>query len=1306
MTFPSINYSDAIQIFLGAQEKDSYITHSLTSTKDKKDGAPIEEICNLAEIVIKGLQSEIIEKKTENREKLQAQIKAVRNYLIKIKDTSKDREADYLGSVKVGPTVLGLTHQIYINHFNKVEGELKELAALDDLIQREDDSIHEKESKIFSDAELSEMIKNEDFDFQKHGIKSEKTLIQIAKRAIQLNTTTTSKFIQKFGIKNQEALVDIAKLGVLHHPYGICEYIQNYGIKDQIELIEIAKLSLKNYPAFSEYIQNFGIKDPLAHIELAKFAAQQDGGASSQYIQKFGIDDQNALIAIAKLAAQHKGLSGYIQNYGIKDPKELIEIAKLAARHPSGDISNNIKNYGITDKGALIEIAMIADQHSPGDLCLYIQNYGIDNQETLIEIAKLAARHTATISRTIRNFGIKDPAAIIEIAKLAAHQNGELTSSMIQRYEIVDQGALVEIAKIAALGGNVSYHIENYGIKDPVALIEIAKLSAQQDGARTSMDIQNYGITDKNALIEIAKLAVLHGGENTRIVENYRIDNQDALIQIGKLAAQQDEWVPKYIKRLGIEDPQVLIEMAKLAAQKNGYRVSEDIKCFGIKDEIQLLEIFLLAFKNNPAGSLRNIENYNLPIFKGISKLSENSSLKDIQKAFPWPEEFSPIFKELGQEAPKKEDILFTIYLGCKLLQKPALLKNPEVWGSILQYKDDKMRYELADALFALDEKQVEFYREFSSPNHLHLPALFFCFSSQTKEEAKGYHDLLKDRREFRDGMLLKVLLDALQPLTVQHRFTNEENMRLLKTALKGHIQGNLFSIQGTLSCGGYERLKKEAQSESPDLDAAYLATFAQAIPIKPIKDFSIKYAQTFGRCALPSAPLIYAGRLRRLPKSDQEVAFPVLADYVESVLEGDYPKKRYEALRQLDKQSDKVDHLKILFDKQPSLKKDWSIDIEKPLEDYLFTTSDKISFDPKSFLNEKIKGGEHLPREKYPLLYQFLETNDSKISKGLAETLAKFADSNKERARQKVNLRNALSGLDDIEKQGKVLKMLGALVKAGHLLEDLPGIKESLSGIEKLDKSDPELLKKVQLYLDRFKKAAEACRLKLTSYDEEHQLLVLQKDLIDLYENETASLSDRLNILNKVQGKLEHSREEFLNDVNGIIEALKKQKKSLDRYTITNTDRFDLMLLCGTQVQGSCQRIDGDPNLNKCLLAYLMDGKNRLIAIKDKEGNIVARSILRLLWDKQNECPALMQERVYSNVLDASLKEALNKFALAQADRLGVAFYEADGTGDVSLDSFGGPAPWEYVDAAEGVYVYSKFTVEKTRRVKILAKA
>ena len=92
-----------------------------------------------------------------------------------------------------------------------------------------------------------------------------------------------------------------------------------------------------------------------------------------------------------------------------------------------------------------------------------------------------------------------------------------------------------------------------------------------------------------------------------------------------------------------------------------------------------------------------------------------------------------------------------------------------------------------------------------------------------------------------------------------------------------------------------------------------------------------------------------------------------------------------------------------------------------------------------------------------------------------------------------------------------------------------------------------------------------------------------------------------------------------------------------------------------GTEVCNSCQRIDGKAIYNKCLLAYILDGKNKLIAVKDELGKILARSVLRLLMDEQSKSPVLFLERIYTCQNTEELSDLIREGALRKAKALGL---------------------------------------------------
>jgi hypothetical protein len=155
----------------------------------------------------------------------------------------------------------------------------------------------------------------------------------------------------------------------------------------------------------------------------------------------------------------------------------------------------------------------------------------------------------------------------------------------------------------------------------------------------------------------------------------------------------------------------------------------------------------------------------------------------------------------------------------------------------------------------------------------------------------------------------------------------------------------------------------------------------------------------------------------------------------------------------------------------------------------------------------------------------------------------------------------------------------------------------------------------------------------------------------------------------------------EFRNDIGVPIRFLTTPKKDFSLYSLEISDSYEDLLLSGTEVLGSCQRVNGDSNYNRCLLAYIVDGKNQLIILKKPNGDIEARAIFRILLD-QNKQPALYMEKVYGSV-DPQVKNALKAMAKKRARELGLRLYSGTGMGpEMTLESLGSPAPYEYVDA------------------------
>jgi hypothetical protein len=146
------------------------------------------------------------------------------------------------------------------------------------------------------------------------------------------------------------------------------------------------------------------------------------------------------------------------------------------------------------------------------------------------------------------------------------------------------------------------------------------------------------------------------------------------------------------------------------------------------------------------------------------------------------------------------------------------------------------------------------------------------------------------------------------------------------------------------------------------------------------------------------------------------------------------------------------------------------------------------------------------------------------------------------------------------------------------------------------------------------------------------------------------------------------------------------------------DSDNLGDLFLSGTDIKGSCLRIDADTRNSKCLPAYVMDGKNRLLAITDSKGKIQARAFLRLLWDGEEKKPVLFLERIYPFSLPKNLYSLLVDFAIYRSKSLELPLTSVEiGTGEKyphELISMGCKAPFEHVDARGLGITNGKFTL------------
>ncbi len=179
----------------------------------------------------------------------------------------------------------------------------------------------------------------------------------------------------------------------------------------------------------------------------------------------------------------------------------------------------------------------------------------------------------------------------------------------------------------------------------------------------------------------------------------------------------------------------------------------------------------------------------------------------------------------------------------------------------------------------------------------------------------------------------------------------------------------------------------------------------------------------------------------------------------------------------------------------------------------------------------------------------------------------------------------------------------------------------------------------------------------------------------------------------------------EFHRDIEDLLKSLRENKKE-DALEIGDTNHWLDLFLSGSDVLGSCQRIDGSPRFNKCLTGYVMDAKTRMIFLRDsRSGKLLARAIFKLLLTEKDHQPILFFDKIYPPTCRPEWRDALVGFARKRAKALGCTLVEKNcgfGTEPFSgkIVSLGSRSPYEYEDGTEQMERKGIFTISNDLKI------
>lgn len=327
---------------------------------------------------------------------------------------------------------------------------------------------------------------------------------------------------------------------------------------------------------------------------------------------------------------------------------------------------------------------------------------------------------------------------------------------------------------------------------------------------------------------------------------------------------------------------------------------------------------------------------------------------------------------------------------------------------------------------------------------------------------------------------------------------------------------------------------------------------------------------------------------------------------------------------------------------------------------------------------------------------------------------------------------------------QSGIKDIFSLAVVDGHIEEDTINIdsfvlasnyNELIQPVRDLSKKQQEYKQRIQLSKkdktqqlnEEEKQEYEDIKRNIKEYREEHETDIkkvealryldrIKKLSIEELELKSIFVDQKRTAFVEVFKTLEgifSDKPDFLSDIRRVRELLAEGNRQIfqggrvSRSQLTITDRVDLEtnVFIGEKPVESCQHYDGS-GLNYGLLSYISDPAIKIGQIWDENGNIIARSIFRLLED-ENQNPQLFMERVYSVNTHPKIKEAMIRFGIQKAKSVGIGVHtqeeeykeltgeRATGEDKVVLHSKGSRSPYTYTDAGGGKVPNGIFKVE-----------
>ena len=830
-----------------------------------------------------------------------------------------------------------------------------------------------------------------------------------------------------------------------------------------------------------------------------------------------------------------------------------------------------------------------------------------------------------------------------QVAANCAYDQEFLTVQLLIDFGLKEQKSLLRVGKICALRDVFMFieHFKLFGFDQPNS-IEMAKFCAQVDSQAVASHFIRLGVIDQNARAEIAKLCFQNNPVQTaKQFKKFRIKDANIRLELLKYSAQREgAFTILFMSNFDIQDPQMLAEVKELCIQQMGgiTDILEIVKRCAQKDGELTAEFIKLSGITDPAtlleiAKLCAVQSGRTAFYIKQFNIKNEKDRFEVLKLCSESKDFSALTIKLF-DLKDSQKVMEILEL--------CVQKNPKTMAGLIGELNFDLKNKLRLLLSCLkkDRESVVFF-------------------PQEKTQLK-----LNDF-PFQDELKVSSGIHAINAWLNHYKIACPES---LSPSLKPLVQEKDESLEAF-------KIRQERQINLLRLVGAALVLMEQTLSEAQMKE-------------LLHTPLFAA--ILQLPRPD--LRWRLIVQAIEAA---------------------ETDH----FPKIPAKKAAWHEILG------LLLDRSRSQGCGEAVIDEIIKASQHHyfrdGKHNQPLIEAMLllvenETIDGPSKERLLKKLTALLkeDKKEDQPASKIKLtREEIHQKNEKEQQAAKERMLLFGQGVNHflifLLINNPAICETQDNrtLGELMQASFEQTFPVPMenFSESYAKTFGASRApaaiityfsKLKSLNDKkvlQDIAIFMQSVIQGTHLRDRHAIDKNPHLQQIAKKYPDVLQKWYQEEPSFV--LTREKEVI----VMDTENPIDLLLSGSEVIGSCQKIDGDPNLNKGLLGYLLDGKNRLIVVKDdSEGKILGRALLKLLWD--GEKPVLFLERIYLNQKTSSFySQAIIEMALRKAKSLGLDLVTLN-TGSIEyekpLQALGGPASFEYSDATDGVFSEGRFPV------------